>query len=738
MSDLKKVISIELDDNTKTGLENVDKTFDKVDNSIKNATKTSANLRLELRQLQKDLLSGKFTGEEFTKATQRAGELKDTIGDLNSRINTLSSDTKNLDALVSAATGIAAGFSIAQGAAGLFGDESEELQQSLLKVQSAMAILNGLTEIQNLLQGESKVAILATTVAQKIQNFVLNGTTTATVAQTAATEGLTVATNTAVVASRALRVALLATGIGAIVVLIVSLVSAMNDYTQSTKDAEQAQKDFNNQLELSKQFADDEREAIEYASQVALANARKRGASDKEMRQIELNGIEETIKSRKKETQDLKDKLNKEQGLFLSDLKKKEEIKARYEALQKEGANSSFIESDIVKAKRAIATAKAQKAYLESEYNFSVKYNEKTFAKRKETNDKILEQIKEGDKAVQNLDRERQIKKANWDADDAEKSRERIENRNKKEHDLYLKGIQDYLTTTKDSFDRQHYLINNDNNLTLKEKKAFNKKIADADAAQKEAIADKQLADDMASAQQAIDILNQLKEDAETPAERELREYNDKRKVLLDNNLSIEELTRQHIKKMQQIQAEDLERQQIVTEAKIGLRNAELDATIAAFNIAAGFAKRGSDLQKALIIAEKSATIAKIIMNTMAANTADYAYAATLGPYGAAYLAAKIPTNYTQMGIGIATTIAAAAQALSSLGGGSAGGGGSTGGGAAAPPAQFNIVGQSSTNQLAGTIANRQQQPLRAYVVGNDVSTQQELDRNRIQNSTFL
>jgi len=733
MSDLKKVISIELDDNTKTGLDNIDKTFDKVDNSIKNATKTSANLRQELKQLQRDLLSGKFTGEEFTKATQRAGELKDTIGDLNSRINTLSSDTKNLDALVSTATGIAAGFSIAQGAAGLFGDESEELQQSLLKVQSAMAVLNGLTEIQNLLQGESKVAILATSVAQKVQNFIINGTTTATVAQTAATtvqtaatEGLTVATNTTVVASRALRVALLATGIGAIVVLIISLVSAMDDYAQSTKDAEQAQKDFNNQLELTKAFAEDEREAIDLATQVALANARKRGASDKEMRQIELNGIEETIKSRKKETNALQDKLNKEQAMFEADLKKKEEIKAKYE-------NSGFSMSN----------------YLASERAFSKKYSEENMAKRKETNDKILEQIKEGNDAVQNLDRERQIKKANWDADDAEKSRDRIADRNKKEHDLYLKGIQDYLTATKDSFDRQHYLINNDNNLTLKEKKAFNKKIADADAAQKKAIADKQLADDMASAQQAIDILNQLKEDAETPAERELREYNEKKAVLEANNLSIEELTRQHIKKMQQIQAdgeekdkakqqEELERQQIVTDAKIGLRNAELDATIAAFNIAAGFAKKGSDLQKTLIIAEKSATIAKIIMNTMYANAADKAYAATLGPYGAAYLAAKIPTNYTQMGIGIATTIAAAAQALSSMGGGSSGGSGGGGGAAAAPPAQFNIVGQSSTNQLAGTIADRQQQPLRAYVVGNDVSTQQELDRNRIQNSTFL
>ena len=47
---------------------------------------------------------------------------------------------------------------------------------------------------------------------------------------------------------------------------------------------------------------------------------------------------------------------------------------------------------------------------------------------------------------------------------------------------------------------------------------------------------------------------------------------------------------------------------------------------------------------------------------------------------------------------------------------------------APAPPA-FNVVGASAESQLASTISNSQQQPVRAYVVSTDVSTQQELDR---------
>jgi len=65
----------------------------------------------------------------------------------------------------------------------------------------------------------------------------------------------------------------------------------------------------------------------------------------------------------------------------------------------------------------------------------------------------------------------------------------------------------------------------------------------------------------------------------------------------------------------------------------------------------------------------------------------------------------------------------------------SVGGGG--GGGSAPAPPQFNIVGQSSTNQLSQTIAGQQNRPIQTYVVGSQVSTQQSLDRNAVATSTF-
>ena len=52
------------------------------------------------------------------------------------------------------------------------------------------------------------------------------------------------------------------------------------------------------------------------------------------------------------------------------------------------------------------------------------------------------------------------------------------------------------------------------------------------------------------------------------------------------------------------------------------------------------------------------------------------------------------------------------------------------------PPA-FNVVGASDTNQLATAIGGQQQQPIQAYVVSNDVTTAQEMDRNIVKGASI-
>jgi hypothetical protein len=50
---------------------------------------------------------------------------------------------------------------------------------------------------------------------------------------------------------------------------------------------------------------------------------------------------------------------------------------------------------------------------------------------------------------------------------------------------------------------------------------------------------------------------------------------------------------------------------------------------------------------------------------------------------------------------------------------------------------QFNLIGQGGVNQLAQSIGSQFNRPMRAYVVGSDINSSQELERKRIKTATF-
>jgi hypothetical protein len=80
----------------------------------------------------------------------------------------------------------------------------------------------------------------------------------------------------------------------------------------------------------------------------------------------------------------------------------------------------------------------------------------------------------------------------------------------------------------------------------------------------------------------------------------------------------------------------------------------------------------------------------------------------------------------------IKSAVNAAKGSASKMGGGGAGGGAS----APAPPS-FNVVGAAPENQLAQTIGDQQDKPIKAFVVSGDVSTAQSLDRNIVEGASI-
>lgn len=105
------------------------------------------SLKSQLKQAQRDveLLSEKFgaTSIEATNAAKKAAELKDAIGDAKALTDAFNPDAK-FNALSSSIGGVVSGFSAYQGALGLVGVESKAVEEQLLKVQSAMALSQGL------------------------------------------------------------------------------------------------------------------------------------------------------------------------------------------------------------------------------------------------------------------------------------------------------------------------------------------------------------------------------------------------------------------------------------------------------------------------------------------------------------------------------------------------------------------------------------------------------------------
>jgi len=110
-------------------------------------TESFKPLKAQLREAQAAVaeLSEKFgaTSQEAIAAAKRASELKDAIADAKDLTDAFNPDAK-FNALSNSIGGALNGFQAFEGALGLVGVESEDLQKTLLKVQSAMALSQGL------------------------------------------------------------------------------------------------------------------------------------------------------------------------------------------------------------------------------------------------------------------------------------------------------------------------------------------------------------------------------------------------------------------------------------------------------------------------------------------------------------------------------------------------------------------------------------------------------------------
>lgn len=183
----------------------------------------------------------------------------------------------------------------------------------------------------------------------------------------------------------------------------------------------------------------------------------------------------------------------------------------------------------------------------------------------------------------------------------------------------------------------------------------------------------------------------------------------------------------------QQSDEQALARSKEISVAETEITNTEYEAKRASLEGYAGALSSLSSLLGQETAAGKGIAVASSLINTYAAITAQLKTAA--GSPGAA-----IPGYAIAQAIATGVAGFAAVKKIASVQvpGGSGGGSTQTGSMPTTPtPPAFNVVGASGETQLADAIGSQTQQPTRAYVVSNDVTTAQEMDRNIIEGASI-
>ena len=609
------------------------------------------NLRQQLKQAQIEVqtLADKFgaTSDQAREAAKRAAELKDRIGDAKALTDSFNPDAK-FKGLGQALTGVAGGFAAVQGAMALVGNQSEEVEKTLLKVQSAMALAAGIDQLT-----EAKDA------------FVNLG-------------------KTAVKAFESIKGAIGATGIGLLVVALGVIYAYWEDISKavgfSTKESEKYAKQQKIIGEQAKKQSEEvAKESGAFATLISRLKATNQNTKEREELIKKINTQYGTTLKNIKDERNFQEQLNTELASYL------EYQKAKY-SLQK---NEDLIVKNLEKQDEI------NRKLRESQKNLNKAIEEGAGLKKKgkvDIEDKFVQDILVNEQATKIAETEREnIKKL---IKEQEKAEQRFESYGEAAQKASVKvGI-----LTKEGTKYVQQVLDKPDEKP-KEIKAFEEKLhLDTIKLENLKITTGKETEIIGAAYAEQYLI------AEQAAEKE--------RLLLQQKAN---------------QSEKILRLANSFAVKMTLEGLSIISDATEF-----FGKKGEKQARNAFKIQKAANIASATIQT---------WQSAAGAYASQFLPLPDPSSPARgqiaAGMAVAGGLVRVAKIASQKfeGGGSAGGGGG-GGGATAPTMsapQFNVVGQSGVNQLASL----NQQPVQAYVVSGQVTSQQALDRNRLANATL-
>ena len=357
-----------------------------------------AEIKKELKEATFDVLkfTEKFgaTSKEAVEAAKRVAVLKDAIGDARTMTDAFNPDAK-FKALASSLAGVAGGFSAVQGIMAIFGKENKNVEAALLKVNAAMALSQGLNAL-----GDSIDSFKTLGAQIRLSTTYIELNSTATKIAAGVQKAFGIATVETSNGFKVLKGAIVATGIGALVVLLGTVIAnfdAISDWIAKSPLGSLA-KGVGALVEQFTDFVGITSEAERNLNKLSVANKRANEDIENRIKVLKAQGGSE------KEIYDLKIKqTNNELATLRESLKTKgkltEDEQKQFRTLQ----NDKLVASAEFNKKIAEDTKKANEKTQEEKK----KHDEEVKKINDEANKKIAEDTKTANKILLDLQNEK-------------------------------------------------------------------------------------------------------------------------------------------------------------------------------------------------------------------------------------------------------------------------------------------------------------------------------------------
>jgi len=648
------------------------------------ATKSVGSIKSQLKEATAELIAmrEKFgdTSTEAVNAAKKVANLKDSIGDAKAMADAFNPDAK-FKAFGSALQGVAGGFAAVQGAMGLIGSESEDVEKMLLKVNSAMALSQGINSVLEAKDSFKNLgAVLksfpaiqkAVTVAQQVFNAVM----------------------------KANPIALMVTAITALIAGVVLLTKYFMDNAKAAKFNEASVKANAKALEQQQKATAKAADELDRAQNYQLAMAKANGATTASIRALELKLIDEKIATQNASRETAINTFEKNKNALAS--------------LKQSGASDEVIKKQRETVGESLKFANDQTA------NLNKTLIERVEIQRKHNVEIATETNTANNDAVQkNKERNDKIK------DDQKKAQEDLIKLNE-DYNNDLRALQDknFIDAIKDENRKADELLTQQ---FLKDIKSLNaSKLSEEQKNAMRIELGKQY-------QIQLDEINAKRDEIEQKKADEAI-----LKVEADNKANNEKRKKEHEDKLK-ADAELTANEKKLSDERIATAKAEMDAKITMYesignalgqlaDIVGKDTEAGKGFAIAQLVISQALAIAKIVTSTKVANAGALATPQAILTGGVS----AVPTiafNNITAGLSIASSIASVVKGIQAIRGANKNSGGSTGGapslagGTIAPPLppqlSTQMINGAQVNQLASATA-------RAYVVESDVSGNQE------------